>query len=269
MNRDFKGVWIPKEIWLCEKLNLQEKVLLVEINSLDQEDGCFASNKHFADFLGISKTQVSKYITKLEDKGLITRESFNGRRRVLRSNLEMAISGNDSTPLRKLKGSLKENESQDLRKRKGDNQQDVDDKDYNKQNKSSSSTNNNTNNKKTYKDDVNKIIKVYKEESSQHKALVNHGEPVIKRNKKFITRRLKDGYTVDQCIDAIKGVPEAYDSDRSWWSQQRKLETLFHTKEGEYIEQFAKWHRGEYTDSGLEDNSYDKSEDKDHVKTLN
>ena len=27
MNRDFKGVWIPKEIWENENLNLTEKVL--------------------------------------------------------------------------------------------------------------------------------------------------------------------------------------------------------------------------------------------------
>lgn len=118
-------------------------------------------------------------------------------------------------------------------------------------------------------DDINRIIKVYKEESSKHDALVHHTKPVIKRNKKYIKKRLKDGYTVDQCIDAIKGVPEAYNSDRSWWSQQRKLETLFHTKEGEYIEQFAKWHRGNYTDSGLEDNNYSSSKNKDYVETLN
>lgn len=39
MNRDFKGVWIPKEIWLSTELTLQEKVMLVEIDSLDNEDG--------------------------------------------------------------------------------------------------------------------------------------------------------------------------------------------------------------------------------------
>ena len=33
--RDFKGIWIPKEIWLSEQLSLVEKVLFVEIHSLD------------------------------------------------------------------------------------------------------------------------------------------------------------------------------------------------------------------------------------------
>ena len=29
--RDFKGVWIPKEIWLTDQLSLMEKVLFVEM----------------------------------------------------------------------------------------------------------------------------------------------------------------------------------------------------------------------------------------------
>jgi len=37
MERNFKGIWIPKEIWLNEKLSLQEKVFLVEIASLDND----------------------------------------------------------------------------------------------------------------------------------------------------------------------------------------------------------------------------------------
>jgi len=40
MQRDFKGVWIPSEIWLSEKLSLIEKVLFVEIYYLDNERGC-------------------------------------------------------------------------------------------------------------------------------------------------------------------------------------------------------------------------------------
>lgn len=47
MERAFKGVWIPKEIWLSKELTLTEKVFLTEIESLDNSDGCFASNEHF------------------------------------------------------------------------------------------------------------------------------------------------------------------------------------------------------------------------------
>ena len=69
--RDFKGVWIPKEIWLSQDLSLSEKCLFVEIQSLDNEHGCYASNKHFARFLGISERQVTRLVKKLESKDYI------------------------------------------------------------------------------------------------------------------------------------------------------------------------------------------------------
>ena len=69
--RDFKGIWIPKEIWLSEELNLQEKCLLVEIDSLSSLGQCFASNDHFAKFLSLSKDRVSRMISGLKVKGFI------------------------------------------------------------------------------------------------------------------------------------------------------------------------------------------------------
>lgn len=71
MNRDFKGIWIPREIWLTKELTMQEKLFFVEIDSLDNEDGCFATNGYFAEFFGISKTRVSLVIKKLVSKGMI------------------------------------------------------------------------------------------------------------------------------------------------------------------------------------------------------
>ena len=72
MERVFKGVWIPKEIWLDESLSIQEKVFLVEIDSLDNnEDGCFASNEYFANFFKLSKNRCSEIIKSLEKKGFI------------------------------------------------------------------------------------------------------------------------------------------------------------------------------------------------------
>ena len=71
-NRNFKGIWIPKYIWINENLTLQEKVFLVEIDSLDNSKGCFASNKYFADFFDLSKTRVSLIIKSLIDKGFIS-----------------------------------------------------------------------------------------------------------------------------------------------------------------------------------------------------
>lgn len=70
--RDFKGIWIDKNIWLSKDLTLQEKVFLVEIDSLDNEDECYANNQYFADFFSISRTRVSLVIKSLVDKGYIT-----------------------------------------------------------------------------------------------------------------------------------------------------------------------------------------------------
>lgn len=71
MDRNFKGIWIPSEIWLDGELSLLEKVFLVEIDSLDNDQGCFASNKYFADFFKISKGRCTQVIKGLEEKGFI------------------------------------------------------------------------------------------------------------------------------------------------------------------------------------------------------
>lgn len=73
-NRDFKGIWIPKNIWLSTELSALEKVLLAEIDSLDAGEGCIATNQYFAGFLGVSKSWVSKLISGLEKKKYITLE---------------------------------------------------------------------------------------------------------------------------------------------------------------------------------------------------
>lgn len=72
VNRDFKGVWIPKEIWLDKTMSLQEKVFYVEIDSLDNDKGCFAGNEHFSKFFELSKDRCSEIISSLKTKGFIT-----------------------------------------------------------------------------------------------------------------------------------------------------------------------------------------------------
>ena len=71
MSRGFKGIWIPKEIWESKDISMQEKVFLAEIHSLDNENGCIASNAYFAEFFGLSKSSVSRVVSSLSKKGLI------------------------------------------------------------------------------------------------------------------------------------------------------------------------------------------------------
>ena len=87
-NRDFKGVWIPKEVWLDTRLNALDKVILMEIDSLDQgEKGCYASNEHLAKFCQCSKTKVSTAVSKLIECGYLYIQNFDGRKRELKSRL--------------------------------------------------------------------------------------------------------------------------------------------------------------------------------------
>ena len=85
--RDFKGVWIPKEIWLDERLNALEKVILVEIDSLDRgaPDYCWKSNENLAEFCQCSVTKVSNAVSKLIELGYIKVAAFDGRTRRLQS----------------------------------------------------------------------------------------------------------------------------------------------------------------------------------------
>lgn len=89
MNRDFKGIWIPQEIWLAEDLTIHEKVLWAEIHSLyDREKGgCFASNEYLTKFFDIHERQIQRMMLNLKRKGLLIQVAFNGRTRILKAVL--------------------------------------------------------------------------------------------------------------------------------------------------------------------------------------
>ncbi len=74
MKRDFKGVWIPKEIWLDNQLSWMEKLFIVEINSLDNEEGCYASNSYLGEFFNLSNGRVSQIIKSLIEKQYLSAE---------------------------------------------------------------------------------------------------------------------------------------------------------------------------------------------------
>ena len=134
IERDFKGIWIPKEIWLINEINALEKILLIEIDSLDNDFGCIASNEYFANFLGVSETRVSQMVSNLKKLDYIYEESFDGRRRILKSAIKIIVKQN------------KENYEADLKKTKGRLE-----KNYEYNNISSNQSINSFNNNKKYK----------------------------------------------------------------------------------------------------------------------
>ena len=84
MKRDFKGIWIPKEIWLDKNLTYFEKAVYAEIDSLCGDDGCFASNKYFAGFFGCTERHIQRALAHLCELGYVKTEMFNGRKRVIK-----------------------------------------------------------------------------------------------------------------------------------------------------------------------------------------
>ena len=89
--RKFEGVWIPKEIWLNPELSLIEKVLFVEIKSLDNDNHCTKSNAKFAEFFNCSESTITRGVARLKSLGLIEELPFNGRFRRLKVNDEWVV----------------------------------------------------------------------------------------------------------------------------------------------------------------------------------
>lgn len=69
--RAFKGVWVPAELWLRKDLTVGEKMLYLEIQSLDNEFGCIAGNKKLGETIQLNPTSVSRALKSLEQKKLI------------------------------------------------------------------------------------------------------------------------------------------------------------------------------------------------------
>lgn len=87
ISRNFKGIWIPAQVWLDKRLSYFERCLLAELNSLDGDDGCYASNQYLSEFFNERERKIQEGISKLKSLGYIQVSSFDGRIRVLKTNL--------------------------------------------------------------------------------------------------------------------------------------------------------------------------------------
>ena len=98
-HRDFKGIWIPREIWLNQQLLPLEKCLWGEIHSLHsrKKKGCFASREYLADFFGVSERYIKKMLSHLREMDLVEDVSFNGRQKVIRAKIPPETYGDEFT----------------------------------------------------------------------------------------------------------------------------------------------------------------------------
>ena len=108
--RKFKGVWIPADLWMNRELSITDKVMLVEISSLESDDrGCYASNAHFAKFFDLSVKRVSNIISDLVRDGILSINLVREGNRVVERQLRILTPlenfqnplGNEANPSRK------------------------------------------------------------------------------------------------------------------------------------------------------------------------
>lgn len=203
--RDFKGVWIPREVWLDDRLNALDKVILTEIDSLDQgEKGCYASNQHLAEFCQCSERKVSAAVSKLIECGYVSVASFDGRKRTLRSNLS------------NVRGRLEKNARQDSKKCEADSQ-----------NLLQSNTSNKTPTN-TPKDIYVEIVDYLNAKAG------THYKASTASTHRLIKARLNEGFTIEDFKAVI-------DKKCSEWLNNSKMEqylrpeTLFGTKFEGYL----------------------------------
>ena len=196
-DRNFKGIWIPKEIWLSEELTLQEKVFLVEIDSLDNEEGCFAGNQYFSDFFGISKVRVSEVINSLVKKGYITSTIIykEGTKQILKRVLKVSLRGYK----RKVEEGIKEKF------------------------KDSNTINNTVNN--TINKEIIDYLNLKTGSNYKH---------ATEATVKIINARLKEGYTLEDFKTVIDKKTKQWLNDEKMSNFLRPL-TLFGTKFESYL----------------------------------
>ena len=83
MEREFKGVWIPAEIWLDKRLTICEKAFLAEVDSFTGNGKTFhKSNETIQEEYGIAPRTVQRMVKKLVGLGML-KSKFNGRTRHL------------------------------------------------------------------------------------------------------------------------------------------------------------------------------------------
>lgn len=202
MAREFKGIWIPKDIWLSKELSVLEKLFYVEIDSLDGEDGCYASNAYFAEFFDLSKNRCSEIIKSLEEKGYISVQLLYKKgtkcieKRVLRitnsANREIEEGSRESEePIREIDRGIRNIDSPYSETRRGYSENWEDNNIFN------NTLTNNTDNNKDILSDSPKSNKPYEEIIQYLNQQTKKEFRNTKANQTLINGRLKDGFSVD------------------------------------------------------------------------
>lgn len=254
--RHFKGIWIPKELWLDERLNALDKIIFAEIDSLSNEErGCWASNKYLAEFCQCSETKISRAISKLIKLGYILVKSFDGRTRELQSrppNFARQPCQKDKADTQKRQANNKENNKNIYNKGETARQG------------SSILQNGELGGQQVDKNPPPNIFEQIVGYLNQ-KAGTNH-EPLAPDTIGFIDARLEENYTLEDFKKVIDN--KVADWKGTDWEKYLRPSTLFGGKFEQYLSQRPKtikqaegWER-QYTNDEL-NNLFDSPDDID------
>jgi len=79
--KDRHFFFLPHHIANDHELSIPERFLLCMINSLDNDDHCYATNQYFADILGVDERHVRRLIHRLiKLKKIETKGKYKNRR---------------------------------------------------------------------------------------------------------------------------------------------------------------------------------------------
>tara|TARA_R100001463_G_scaffold14733_1_gene38649 strand:+ start:5086 stop:5766 length:681 start_codon:yes stop_codon:yes gene_type:complete len=62
----FKGVWIPKAVFMIDDLTLHQKIIVSMVLNLSSDKPCIATNHYIGEILGIHPTRVSVHLNNLK-----------------------------------------------------------------------------------------------------------------------------------------------------------------------------------------------------------
>ena len=97
LSKEFKGVWVPKAIYLFKELTPWDKFILSDIHSLCSSNQIyFKSNSTIGEEVGVSIPSVSRSVKKLVQLGLIT-STYDGRIRHIKQTKALIKMINQAT----------------------------------------------------------------------------------------------------------------------------------------------------------------------------
>ena len=92
-----KGLFLPIEVLKDKNLTLEDTAILMVIDALDSPEAhCTASNDYLATCFGFSENKVSLSVSKLIKLGYLTKIGFDGRIRIIQSNVKQIVAKIDA-----------------------------------------------------------------------------------------------------------------------------------------------------------------------------